>query len=216
VADVAICQLAAEQEKPAVAWDPDSGVFVVVWSDRRTADSADIYATMVDTDGNVIGPACGTLVSGATNWQIEPDIATSGSQLLVVWEDYRDDFFGDIYAGRITASGGVITRLDGDGLPVSTGVSWQTQPTVVGVSGGRWGLAWTDTINELTAGTDIIGNTMQSTGALEPAYVISGDVFYESQPSFQNGVNTSNKAYIVYERAKVDVNVRVRKRRITY
>ncbi len=216
VADVPICQMAAEQEKPAVAWDPDNGVFVVVWSDRRTNDSADIFATIVQTDGTVVGPACGTLVSGALNWQTEPDIATSGSQLLVVWEDYRSDFFGDIFAGRITASGGVITRLDGNGMPVATGVSWQTQPTVVGVSQGRFGLAWTDTINELTAGTDIIGNTMQSTGELEPAYVTSGDVCYESQPQFQNGANTSNKAFIVYERARVDVNVRVRKRRLTY
>ena len=214
--DIPICLTTDEQMNPVVAWDPTSSLFVVAWSDRRTDSSADIYAARVEPDGDVLD-SCGVPISTATNWQTAPAIAVSGDQLLVVWEDFRTDFFGDVFGGRITVDAGGITRLDGNGAPIADGASWQTAPTVAGVGLGRWGIAWTDTINENTAGTDILGNTMQSDGSLEPAYLISGGVYFEAAPAFQAGSGDSNEATVVYEYNRPSTgSLRVRRRLITY
>jgi len=217
VADIPICQTTDEQVNAKVIFDPNSGLFVVAWSDRRNAGSSDVYAARVDTSGNVLDP-CGVPISEATNWQQLPTLAVSGSQILVVWEDYRNDFFGDVWGGRITVDGTAITRLDGDGVPIAEGASWQTTPTTVGVGSGRWGIAWTDTLDELTTGTDIRGNTMAADGTLsiEPEYVISNGVYYESAPRFQSGGGTA-KVVLMYEYDTPSLGVlRVKKRIITY
>ena len=218
VGDIAICQEADEQLMTAVAWDPNSSLFVVAWSDLRTDGAADIYAARVAPDGSVLDP-CGVPITTATNWQQSPAIAVSGDQVLIVWEDFRDDFFGDVWGGRITTTGGAITRLDGNGVPIATGASWQTAPTTVGVGQGRWGIAWTDTINELTTGTDIVGNTMAPDGTLsiEPEYLISGGVYYEMGPQFQSGGGDSSTVWLMYEYDRPSTGVlTVRRREITY
>ncbi len=217
VPDIPICQTTDEQVNARVIFDPNSSLFVVAWSDRRNAGSSDVYAARVDTAGTVLDP-CGVPISEATNWQQLPSLAVSGSQILVVWEDYRTDFFGDIWGGRITVDATAITRLDGDGVPIAEGVSWQTTPTTVGVGSGRWGIAWTDTLDELTTGTDIRGNTMAADGTLsiEPEYVISNGVYFESAPRFQSGGGTS-KVSLMYEYDNPSLGVlRVKRRIITY
>jgi len=218
VSDITVCATTDEQVNAAVTFDPNSGLFVVAWSDRRNAGSSDIYAARVAIDGTVLDP-CGVPISAEpTNWQQIPSLAVSGSQILVVWEDYRNDFFGDIWGGRITVDLTGITRLDGDGVPIAQGASYQITPTTIGVGGGNWGIAWGDNVDELTTGTDIRGNTMAADGTLsiEPEYVISNGVYYESAPRFQSGGGTSTVA-LMYEYDHPSVGVlRVRRRLITY
>ena len=73
------------------------------------------------------------------------------------------------------------------------------------------------TINENTAGTDVLGNTMQSDGSLEPAYLISGGVYFEMGPVFQSGGGDSNVAYLVYEYDRPSTGrLRVLRRQLTY
>ena len=212
-----ICQTGDDHVTPSVAWDPSSGLYVVAWADFRTDASPDIYAARVEPDGNVLDP-CGTAITTRTNWQLNPDVAVSGNQLLVVWTDFQDDFFGDVYGDRITADATGITRLDGDGVGIATGVSYQTMPVTVGVGSGRWGIAWTDTINENTAGTDIVGTTMQSDGSFEPQYVISGAVYFEANAIFQSGGDgSSNVVQLLYEYNRPATgNLRVKKRTLIY
>lgn len=220
LADIPICQEADDQQRPAVAWDPGSSVFVVVWADRRGADledQADVYAARVEPDGDVLDPG-GVLVSGAASDQWMVDIATSGDQLLVVWEDFRTGGLEpDVFGARLDTSGGAIDVIDTDGIAIATGASGQNTPAVVGVSGGRFGLAWTDDSNELTTGIDINGNTMQADGTLEPEYVISNLEDNETGPSFQNGVNTGDRGYLVYQKGVIASGLtRVVRRVITY
>jgi hypothetical protein len=218
VSDIEVCATTDEQVNAAVTFDPNSGLFVVAWSDRRNAGSSDIYAARVAIDGTVLDP-CGVPISAeTTNWQQIPSLAVSGNQILVVWEDYRNDFFGDIWGGRITVDLTGITRLDGDGVPIAEGASWQVTPTTIGVGNGNWGIAWSDNVDELTSGSDIHGNTMAADGTLsiEPEYVISNGVYYESAPRFQSGPGGSTVA-LMYEYDHPSVGVlRVRRRIITY
>ncbi|HEU5058276.1 MAG TPA: hypothetical protein VFU21_17210, partial [Kofleriaceae bacterium] len=217
VADIPICQAPDEQVNASVAWDPNSSLFIVAWSDRRTEGSADIYAARVEPDGDVLDP-CGVPISQGLNWQTNPDVAVSGSQILIVWADFRDDFFGDVFGGRITADATGIARLDGEGAPIATGASWQTTPVAVGVGLGRWGIAWTDTINDATAGSDILGQTMLADGTLEPAAtVLSGGIYFETAPAFPSGSGGSSVTYLLYEYNRPSVgNLRVRRRQLTY
>lgn len=215
VSDIAICLAAGDQERPAVAWDPTGGVFVVAWSDRRDGD-ADIYAARMAPDGSVLDPG-GVLVGGRPNQQLRPAIATSGGQLLLAWEDHRAAPNRGIHGSRLATSG-ALSVLDPAGIPISTGSSNKTAPTVVGVKGERWSVAWTDDVNDSVSGLDIRGQTVLSSGGLEgPEFVIAAQPVDESEPSFQAGVNSGKRVYLVYQRPRFDpLEMRVARRFLTY
>jgi hypothetical protein len=220
VTPIEVCATTGQQVRPAVAWDPAGSVFVAVWSDSRSGTPT-IYAARVTTAGDVLD-ACGVPVATSPEAQVRPSIASSGDSLLVVWEDEDANLVGDIYASRIqTAGGTAVNVLDAAGMPIATGGSSQSQPTVVGLSAGRWGLAWTDDANAAVTGTDIYGSTMLADGTifLDPTaqYVISNVAKNESWPVFESGVTNANRVYLVYERRnETDGKVRVVRRTLTY
>ncbi len=209
VPDFAICASGADQERPAVAWDPVNGVFVVAWQDGP-ADAADIWAARVAPDGTVVDP-CGWAVTLATNTQLRPQLAFSGTQLLVTWDDRQTDEFGDVYGAFVSAAPGPSLTV-GTPFPIATGASAQTQPSVVGTTLGRFGVAWTDDINDALNGTDIMGSTVLSDGTFQEAnYPIANTVNDEFAPAFQAGVNTITRADLAYQRRKQDVARAVRR-----
>ncbi|HEU5055275.1 MAG TPA: hypothetical protein VFU21_02065 [Kofleriaceae bacterium] len=215
-AEIAICRQDGQQRRAAVTWDPASAQFVVVWADSRSANDEDIYAARVATDGSVLD-ACGVAVTTAPGSQSAPAIAVAGGQILVTWDDRGADESGDITGARIDATDG-IAILDPAGLALATGAGTQEASTVVGVSEGRFSLAWVDDRNQQTAATDLYGNTVMPDGTLAGAdYLISGEIDAESAPSFEINRNSPSKTYLVYERTKPTTGTtRVRRRWITY
>lgn len=215
VADIPICLAAGDQERPAIAWDPTGRVFVVAWSDRRDGD-ADIYAARVAPDGSVLD-AGGILASDKANQQLRPAVATSGGQLLLVWEDRRAAPNRGIHGTRLT-TGGALSILDPGGIAIATGSSDKTAATVVGVRGQKWAVAWTDDASDAVTGLDIHGQTVLASGALDGAeFVIAAEAVDESEPSFQAGVNTGKRVYLVYQRPRFDpLEMRVARRFLTY
>lgn len=198
VSDVAVCSTSGDQVRPAVTFDPASGVFVVVWSDERNPGDPDVYAARVQTDGTVLDP-CGVLVSGAANGQLRPDIAAADSQLLVVWDDRGVDVGGDIWAARLNTSGG-LNVLDASGFVITSGVNAQGAPTVVGLPQGAWGIAWVD-------GLDLRGQQVAADGALSVpgGFVISASSYTDSEPTFMNSTSTQQRVWLVYQRNRTDL-----------
>lgn len=125
------------QTAPGVAFDGIN--YIIVWQDRRNGSNSDIYCARVTPEGTVLDPN-GIPVSTATGNQSSPVIAFDGINLLVVWEDYRNGNYADIYGARITTTGAV---LDPEGIPISTYNGNQRYPAIA-FSGINYLVVWQD------------------------------------------------------------------------
>jgi hypothetical protein len=154
---------ASDEEAPATASNGSN--YLVVWQDYRNseANGADLYGVRVSTTGAVLDPSA-IAISTAPADQVSPNVATDGTNYLVVWEDYRNDATSgaDIYGARITGAGAV---QDPGGIPISTAASDQLAPAVAGGSSGYL-VAWQDGRNLATSGADIYGSRVNSSGSV--------------------------------------------------
>jgi hypothetical protein len=101
------------QRHPAVTFDGTN--YFVVWQDRRSGDSSDVYGARVSPAAVILDPE-GIAISTAANTQEEPAVAFDGNNYLVTWQDRRDWDSSDVYAARVDKYG---TVLDPDGIAVS-------------------------------------------------------------------------------------------------
>jgi hypothetical protein len=109
---------------PAAA--SDGSGFLVVWEDRRTVNHWDVQAARVTADGTVLDPE-GILVSLADGYQRFPDVASDGTNYLVVWQNQQTAMPFDVCGARVTTAG---TVLDPDGIGIGVGEHDQALPTV--------------------------------------------------------------------------------------
>jgi hypothetical protein len=110
-----------DQFNPAVASDGTN--FLVVWWDRRNADSTefDIYGARVSATGEVLDPN-GIPICTAPDWQLYPAVTFDGESYLVVWSDARDNSPEhpslEVYGARVSRQGVV---LDPNGFKITHG-----------------------------------------------------------------------------------------------
>jgi hypothetical protein len=113
----AVCTDTMQQYWPHIDYDPVENRYLVVFSDNRNAstqqwyDNYDVYAALLDKDGNHIWtPGCDadscfgvTKNPAAIHY---PDVAFNHASrsYLVVWADYRD-VSGNIFGQRVSADG---------------------------------------------------------------------------------------------------------------
>lgn len=82
---LAISTAGGQQTEPAVAWDGSH--FLVVWQDRRSSTSYDIYAAQVMN--GVVLDSSGLLLSGSSTEEGRPQVVSSGPRrFLVVYDAY--------------------------------------------------------------------------------------------------------------------------------
>ncbi len=131
------------------------GTALVVWTEQPPPSyGGDVYAAR--TRGNAVldDPP---IVIGKRPWhELEPAVATDGTQFFVVWRDHRYDS-ADIFATRISTDGKV---LDPAGLPLSVEPSWTDRPAVA-FDGRSYLVVWTDSRN---ASYDIYGLLVDKDG----------------------------------------------------
>jgi hypothetical protein len=148
----------APQQNPSVASNGTG--YLVAWYDLR-GESA-VYATRVALDGTVLDPT-GIVLSNTTRSLLWPEVASNGSDYLVVWPQSGGSTDYDIHGTRVAADG---TVLDPGGLAISTATGPQLSPSV-GSDGTGYLVVWTDG----RGGTpDLYGTRVRADGAvLDPA-----------------------------------------------
>ncbi|MDQ3297469.1 MAG: hypothetical protein M3619_12845 [Myxococcota bacterium] len=216
--EIAIATATDDQVSPAVTWDPVNSVYVVVWSDPA-GPTTDILATRVSATGMVLDPGY-VAATTAQGSQVQPDLAVSSGVIMVVWDDRRTDSVGDVWGARMTAANNMLVNLDPPGIPISYVHSGrQNAPTVVGIQGGRWTVAWVDHRNVITNGTDIYGVELSTAGTPTDTtgFAISATTNNEGGPSYQNDLNAAERIGIVYQTYRPDLGTtRIFRRLISF
>jgi len=121
---IVVSTVSSSQYHPAVA--SDSANFLAVWEDWRGGADADVYGARVTPSGTVLDPSSIALSRAALN-QNSAAVAFGGTNYLVVWEDYRQGTYSDIYGARVTLGGLV---LDPGGIAISTAARSQRYPAI--------------------------------------------------------------------------------------
>src|SRR3990172_4834111 len=115
-----------EQYYAGVSWDGRN--YLVVWSDKRSGETFDIYGTRISPEGKVMDPK-GIVISQAPADQYYPSIAWNGKVHLVAWMDMRGrEESAEIYGTRITPEGRV---LEPEGLPIAATPEFHAVPFVI-------------------------------------------------------------------------------------
>ncbi len=126
--DIEIARASRGQGLSAVAFDPERGRYLVVWTDWRDAaiDESDIYGRFVRADGTLDGPAFP--ISSERVSQKFPNVAfdPANRRFLVAWGDFREGRYDKIYARFVHADG----RMDGEAFRVTAEGGYQEHPSV--------------------------------------------------------------------------------------
>lgn len=206
--DIVISNATADQNRPAVTYDPTSAQFIVVWSDNRSG-AADIYGARVTTAGVVLDTT-GVAVSAAVNGQFTPAIASTSTTTMAVWEDRRTE--QDVYGTRLSG-GASLSVLNPAGIAVSTVAGAQSAPKITSL-GTSLMAAWVD---GRISQNDIYGQQISTSGLL------AGTEFaIANSPNTENGIavlgsGTANSARVAYETTRPDLStVRVNTRVVSF
>jgi hypothetical protein len=139
---VAVCTAVNDQESPQIASD-GAGGGVIAWQDYRGGTSYDVYVQRVDASGVVQWVPDGIAVCTATNNQQSPRITTDeAAGAIVTWRDNRDGGYYEIYAQRVSASGGL--RWTVDGADICTAPYGRENLRIVSDGSGGAIIAWQD------------------------------------------------------------------------
>ncbi|MCD6383516.1 MAG: exo-alpha-sialidase, partial [Thermoplasmata archaeon] len=100
----AVSLMAAKE--PAVWVDEEGGIYVV-WSgqEKGSVEDWDIYLSLSFNDGETFSAPLNLIEEPGLSSQWSPDIVSSGNNILVVWQDFREGNW-DIY-GTASYDGGV-------------------------------------------------------------------------------------------------------------
>lgn len=149
-----ICEINGGQRKPQIISDLNKG-FYIVWEDyRRGYDDSDIYAQFVDLGGKARWLAAGMPIATAPNIQKNVTIAADENHYLyLMWEDFRNGVYWNLYAQKIDPEGSFSWKSGG--LDVFAGVEENHQMPAM-VPDGYGGLLFVyQKYSSETHGTDI-------------------------------------------------------------
>ncbi|MCK4343253.1 MAG: hypothetical protein KAY37_16185 [Phycisphaerae bacterium] len=169
---VILCNADSVQDHPSVAWGGQD--YFAVWNDQRD-DAGDIYGARITTNGDVLDPN-GFPLCQATATQTFPDVASSNTKYLIVWEDTRagnSDVYGAFY--------------DPDGLGVMPdfpicSIGGDQQEPVVTWDGSNFLVAWHDS---RSGSRDIFAARVTTNGTvLDPdGFAVAVTIEHENHPA---------------------------------
>jgi uncharacterized protein YjdB len=150
------------EQQTAIAFG--GGEYLVVWSDLRDSNDADIWGTRLGSDGTVMD-TLGLKIGATAGSQAHPAVAFDGTAFVVAWEDFlvHGGTTSNIAVASV-ATDGTITSLG----HVTSAASSQTTPNLASAGGGSSLVVW-NTAGEVDAAvvsTSIGSTTAVGTGAL--------------------------------------------------
>ncbi|MCD4818587.1 MAG: T9SS type A sorting domain-containing protein [Candidatus Cloacimonetes bacterium] len=130
------------QEKAKIKLD-GLGNFYIVWRDRRNENNGDIYAQYIDINGNLLWEEDVSVFTG-TGIQMNPQATvTTDGNLVVAWEDCRnDDYYKDIYSQRIDSDGNLLWGTEG--IAVCDATNFQGYPRISADNDSGVWIIWDD------------------------------------------------------------------------
>ncbi|MBN2031236.1 hypothetical protein JW824_13460, partial [bacterium] len=156
---VPITTATGNQSSHIVIGDGVGGVFVV-WQDYRNGYSnIDIYAQRLSSSGIQLWTLDGLSVCSASLNQMSPDMDTTGTHLVICWEDSRSGN-SDIYAQMVDQNG--VPLWSSNGVPISAVSGTQASCKVVRDGEGGGIVTWSDNRNLY----DIYAQRVTSSGAV--------------------------------------------------
>lgn len=139
-----ICNETYDQELPQICSDGYGGA-LITWQDAREGlGYPDTYAQRIDSDGNALWGANGTVISSESFAQDMVQICSDGAGgAIIAWEDGRGGLGeSDIYAQRIDSVGTIKWTINGE--KISTEVDRQENVQICSDGAGGAILVWED------------------------------------------------------------------------
>jgi hypothetical protein len=179
---------------------PDgSGGAIVLWVDNRFGDG-DIYGQHVVAGGSFAqgwsGDGVAVCTARGSQYQLAATSDGAGGA-IAVWQDFRTDVAGDIYAQRITSAGELAWGTDG--VAVCDTAGGQGAPTVTADGAGGAFVAWHD---RRSGNAELYFQHLGASGEREGELPIGGIAVMHSDSNQVNPVLTSggeNGAFLVWE-----------------
>jgi hypothetical protein len=143
------CPGTRSQTWASLAWSPQSQCWLVAWREGYLNEEvSDIWCARISAGGKALDPA-GIRITSGPGLKDKPQVASDGTDFMVVWEDLRNGRDWDVYAARVTAQGKV---LDANGFVVAAGQHNQCRPDV-GFAAGFYLVVWQEFVGDGTPNT---------------------------------------------------------------
>lgn len=171
--------------------------YLVVWIDGRIG-APGIYGAMINSQGKMLD-ASGVYIERGSQYERIPEIASDGSDYLVVWENK-----GEVYGARISAMG---KSLDSKPINIAKNSKESKWNPIVAFGGGSYLVIWNSFIRNTTGyGNDnqhIHGTLLNKSGIeLSPGgFVVTKSVstYFRQSLSIAYGGGTFFVAWETYE-----------------
>ena len=170
-----------------------SGYFII-WKDQRSG-SSDIYAQMIDFNGNIIGPSDGIPIVTASNDQQSPTLAYNSvaNEIMVCWEDFRNGTDFDVYCSTVNASTLSVTS----DIDLCTYTGNQKTPNVYATLDGSYIFSWEDSRGSVTS--NIYFQLMQNnTFVYDQDGIVLCDADFNQLTPKANLYNETTNSYIIF------------------
>ncbi len=151
-------------QQPRMISDGAGGAIIAWEDDRNIATTGpDIYVQRIDSGGNHLWGANGTVVCNANFAQYATEMVTDGAGgAVITWFDYRSLGPTDVYAQRVNPTGTLLWTANG--IPVCNAVGNQSNPKIAKVDASGVILAWEDRRTQATTNTDVFAQRVDLGG----------------------------------------------------
>lgn len=137
VSHVAVTET-SDVQLPALAWSGNG--YAVVWQEWAGATGYDVFATLLDANGNLAGTLADLVICDNAAGQFNPTVAwvNGANRFAIAWEDTRAGW--QIYWNALAPLG--YTNGSAGALLIASSL-FTPKPSIAG-SGSGFGLAWSD------------------------------------------------------------------------